>query len=184
MPRVIFVLAGLGLVAGAMAMEGHILGFINAPSLLIVIGGGALFSMGQHGASAVFQALGAGQAPDSVGGLKQQVCVLRSLRDALCGSAAVGFLVGLVHMLHNLSDPSAIGPAVAVALLTTLYAVLLSELVVAPRIHATVARCHALAGPDGDESDQGVGGARAVTTLAVVLVSQLGLFGAILASIG
>ena len=56
MPRVIFVLAGLGLVAGAMAMEGHILGFINAPSLLIVIGGGALFSMGQHGARAVFHA--------------------------------------------------------------------------------------------------------------------------------
>lgn len=37
----------------------------------------------------------------------------------------VGTLVGLVAMLANLSDPSAVGPAMAVALLTTLYGSLL-----------------------------------------------------------
>lgn len=33
----------------------------------------------------------------------------------------IGTLIGLVQMLQNMSDPSAIGPAMAVALLTTLY---------------------------------------------------------------
>ncbi len=33
----------------------------------------------------------------------------------------IGTLIGLVQMLQNMSDPSSIGPAMAVALLTTLY---------------------------------------------------------------
>ena len=33
----------------------------------------------------------------------------------------IGTLVGLVNMLYNMDDPSSIGPAMAVALLTTLY---------------------------------------------------------------
>ena len=33
----------------------------------------------------------------------------------------IGTLIGLVNMLAKLDDPSAIGPAMAVALLTTLY---------------------------------------------------------------
>jgi len=41
----------------------------------------------------------------------------------------VGTLVGLVAMLANLSDPSAVGPAMAVALLTTLYGALIGNLV-------------------------------------------------------
>ncbi|EJF07629.1 Flagellar motor component A MotA [Thiovulum sp. ES] len=41
---------------------------------------------------------------------------------ALAGAMGmVGTLIGLVAMLLNMSDPSAIGPAMAVALLTTLY---------------------------------------------------------------
>ena len=41
----------------------------------------------------------------------------------------IGTLVGLVAMLANLSDPSAVGPAMAVALLTTLYGALIGNLV-------------------------------------------------------
>ena len=39
-----------------------------------------------------------------------------------------GTLVGLVAMLANLSDPAAVGPAMAVALLTTLYGALIGTL--------------------------------------------------------
>jgi len=39
----------------------------------------------------------------------------------------IGTLVGLVQMLSNLSDPSSIGPAMAVALLTTFYGALLAN---------------------------------------------------------
>ncbi len=38
----------------------------------------------------------------------------------------VGTLIGLVQMLQTMSDPSSIGPAMAVALLTTLYGALLA----------------------------------------------------------
>ncbi|MBT3348683.1 MAG: flagellar motor protein PomA [Thiotrichales bacterium] len=44
----------------------------------------------------------------------------------------VGTLIGLVQMLANMSDPAAIGPAMAVALLTTLYGALIANLLAIP----------------------------------------------------
>ena len=44
----------------------------------------------------------------------------------------IGTLIGLVQMLQNLSDPSAIGPAMAVALLTTLYGAVIANVVALP----------------------------------------------------
>lgn len=44
----------------------------------------------------------------------------------------IGTLVGLVNMLNNMSDASAIGPAMAVALITTLYGSLLANWICAP----------------------------------------------------
>ena len=39
----------------------------------------------------------------------------------------IGTLIGLVQMLQNMEDPSAIGPAMAVALLTTLYGAVIAN---------------------------------------------------------
>ena len=39
----------------------------------------------------------------------------------------IGTLIGLVQMLSNMSDPAAIGPAMAVALLTTLYGAVIAN---------------------------------------------------------
>ncbi len=44
----------------------------------------------------------------------------------------IGTLIGLVIMLKNMNDPSSIGPAMAVALLTTLYGAVLANLVALP----------------------------------------------------
>jgi chemotaxis protein MotA len=44
----------------------------------------------------------------------------------------IGTLVGLVQMLQNMSDPSAIGPAMAVALLTTFYGACLANMFALP----------------------------------------------------
>ena len=44
----------------------------------------------------------------------------------------IGTLIGLVLMLGNMSDPKAIGPAMAVALLTTLYGAFFANVVFAP----------------------------------------------------
>ncbi len=44
----------------------------------------------------------------------------------------IGTLIGLVAMLLNMADPSAIGPSMAVALLTTMYGAMIGNIVGAP----------------------------------------------------
>ena len=44
----------------------------------------------------------------------------------------IGTLVGLVAMLANMDDPKAIGPAMAIALLTTLYGALIANCIAGP----------------------------------------------------
>jgi len=44
----------------------------------------------------------------------------------------IGTLIGLVIMLGNMSDPNAIGPGMAVALLTTLYGAIVSNMICSP----------------------------------------------------
>jgi len=59
--------------------------------------------------------------------------VMISMFGNIGGSAGAmgmaGTLIGLVAMLANLADPAAVGPAMAVALLTTLYGALIGTLV-------------------------------------------------------
>jgi chemotaxis protein MotA len=44
----------------------------------------------------------------------------------------IGTLIGLVQMLQNMSDPSSIGPAMAVALLTTFYGAVIANIIANP----------------------------------------------------
>ena len=47
----------------------------------------------------------------------------------------VGTLIGLVLMLGNMSDPKAIGPAMAVALLTTMYGAIIANVLFLPLLN-------------------------------------------------
>jgi chemotaxis protein MotA len=58
--------------------------------------------------------------------------VFRAIGDSAPAFGMFGTLVGLIQMLSNMTDPSTIGPAMAVAMLTTLYGVLLSQLLAYP----------------------------------------------------
>lgn len=58
--------------------------------------------------------------------------VYTSIGEAAPAFGMFGTLVGLVQMLANLDDPSKIGPAMAVAMLTTLYGVLIANLIALP----------------------------------------------------
>ncbi len=44
----------------------------------------------------------------------------------------IGTLIGLVQMLANMDDPKSIGPAMAVALLTTLYGAIIANAIALP----------------------------------------------------
>ena len=58
--------------------------------------------------------------------------VWRALADAAPGMGMIGTVIGLVQMFANMDDPAKIGPGMALALLTTLYGLVLANLVAAP----------------------------------------------------
>lgn len=58
--------------------------------------------------------------------------VFEKMGDMAPAFGMIGTLIGLVQMLQKLSDPSSIGPAMAVALLTTFYGAVLANLVFLP----------------------------------------------------
>ena len=58
--------------------------------------------------------------------------VFTSWKDIAPAMGMIGTLVGLVGMLQNMSDPKAIGPAMAIALLTTLYGALIANVLAGP----------------------------------------------------
>lgn len=62
----------------------------------------------------------------------QGASVLRKMAEVAPAMGLIGTLIGLVQMLGNLEDPSKIGPAMAVALLTTLYGAMLAYMLFSP----------------------------------------------------
>jgi chemotaxis protein MotA len=58
--------------------------------------------------------------------------IYQGIGDAAPAFGMIGTLVGLVQMLSNMSDASAIGPSMAVALLTTLYGALIANMFAIP----------------------------------------------------
>ncbi|MCD6534071.1 MAG: MotA/TolQ/ExbB proton channel family protein [Deltaproteobacteria bacterium] len=83
-----------------------------------------------------------------IGFMKQRHLSGQSVFKFLGGMAPaygmIGTLIGLVQMLQSLDDPSSIGPAMAVALLTTFYGALLANIIALPIAEK-------LGGKSGDE---------------------------------
>ena len=52
--------------------------------------------------------------------------------DVAPAMGMIGTLIGLVQMLSAMDDPKSIGPAMAIALLTTLYGAMLANMVALP----------------------------------------------------
>lgn len=63
---------------------------------------------------------------------KRSVSVVQTLGNYSPALGLIGTLVGLVTMMQSLNDPNTVGPAMAVALLTTLYGALLANLLFLP----------------------------------------------------
>ena len=58
--------------------------------------------------------------------------VFRGVAETAPGLGMLGTLVGLVQMLNNMEDPNSVGPAMAVALLTTFYGAFTAQVVAIP----------------------------------------------------
>ena len=188
---------GFGLIVGAIVMGGSIGGFVDLPSVLIVIGGTiavtfimfampvalgsvkvamkALFTKGnaipklielmvqlaekarkeslvalekvqvddpfvkkgvQLVADGTSQDLVRAVLETEVAGMRRRHIQGQGMFKAMGTMAPafgmIGTLIGLVKMLQNLSDPGSIGPAMAVALLTTFYGAVLANVFFLP----------------------------------------------------
>ncbi|PAV27318.1 chemotaxis protein MotA [Tamilnaduibacter salinus] len=58
--------------------------------------------------------------------------VFHAMGDVAPAMGMIGTIIGLVQMLSNMEDPKSIGPAMAVALLTTLYGAMIANMVAIP----------------------------------------------------
>ena len=63
---------------------------------------------------------------------KRSASITRRASEVAPAMGLIGTLVGLVQMLADLENPEAIGPAMAVALLTTFYGAILGTIIMAP----------------------------------------------------
>jgi len=63
---------------------------------------------------------------------EQGIGIFKALGDVAPAMGMIGTLIGLVAMLSNMDDPKSIGPAMAVALLTTLYGAIFANMVTLP----------------------------------------------------
>ena len=190
-------IGALALIAVSMVMSGQLGMFVNAPSLVIVVGGTlfavmAKYGLGQFlGAAKIagksfkykvddpldlitevvgladearkggllslegkevgndflkrgIQLLVDGHDPDVVKAVlskdklkaqeRHQIGskIFGDLAETAPAMGMIGTLIGLVAMLANMDDPKAIGPAMAVALLTTLYGAVIANAICAP----------------------------------------------------
>ncbi|QYJ81443.1 MULTISPECIES: flagellar motor protein PomA [Shewanella] len=63
---------------------------------------------------------------------KTGISIFKALGDVAPAMGMIGTLIGLVAMLSNMDDPKSIGPAMAVALLTTLYGAVIANMIALP----------------------------------------------------
>ena len=116
----------------AIGLGGAPLIFINLPACLLVGGGLFGFMLLTRPLDQAMDALRVlfTLAPSAHPSLIAGWFALAS--RAVLGLGLMGFLIGLINMLANLDHPSSIGPAMAGSLLSVLYAVGLSELLLQP----------------------------------------------------
>ncbi|MRJ03142.1 MAG: motility protein A [Epsilonproteobacteria bacterium] len=64
--------------------------------------------------------------------LSTEIAVWDALGELFPALGMIGTLIGLIQMLQNLSDPAALGPGMAVAMITTLYGAILANILCIP----------------------------------------------------
>ncbi len=135
---IVGLLVALGLLWGFASLAGPPWLFVDPPSIIFVVGwaaataimvhGWANFITGMRGIGALFVDDGPDTLPASA------VPVVGSFRRGLYAGGAIGVVMGVVQILANLSDPSAIGPGLSVALFSLFTALVLAELICRPAL--------------------------------------------------
>lgn len=103
----------------------------DIPSLIIVLGGTiGMLLLGGSALGPMLRTIGSGPATEAEA--RAAAKGWRMARIYALASGLIGDIIGWVIMLKNLDDPAAIGPGMAIALLTTLYGITLAFVVCLP----------------------------------------------------
>jgi flagellar motor component MotA len=107
---------------------------LDVPSFLVVILPSGLLLMVTFDAASVCKAFGAAikNAVLDEEALRMSTLILSESARLVHATGIVGTFLGFVLMLSAMSDPSAVGPAFAVALLPVVYALVLAAFVITP----------------------------------------------------
>lgn len=128
-------LAGKARKGGLIALEGvKIENELYAKGIRLCVDGHSL---------EVVQATVAKEIALSIQRLEEGDKILRGIGDTAPAFGMIGTLVGLVQMLSNMEDPSTIGPAMAVAMLTTFYGAVIANLLALPMADKVVSKSEA-----------------------------------------
>ena len=129
---------GLMIVCGIL-MGSPLVIFFDLTSVLIVLAGTAGMIMAVHGFGGLTDYLLGGwfhllfsKEPVKAERCRDVISVAQTGGRGAILMATAASMIGLTQMLTNLADPTAIGPAFAVCLLTSFYAVVLNLLVFVP----------------------------------------------------
>ena len=129
--RVIGSVGAIGLIVATIFLGGAPGIFFDVPSALLVGGLTCAMLIGLYGlevshfASDAFRAFFLQKVPPN----PRYAAIARSGSRFALSAGAIGSLIGMIQMLTTLDDPSKIGGGMAIALLTALYGILLSEIV-------------------------------------------------------
>lgn len=130
--RMLGFLLSLCVLVLAMAFGSSVMLFFNLPSAIIVLCIGLGTVAFGHGVSSIGLLMHAAFGEVASDRTAEAAAVASTASQSFVQAGWIGFLIGAVQMLANLDDPAAIGPAVAVALLTVFYGYTLSTLLWLP----------------------------------------------------
>ena len=152
----------VALVGGAAALGGDLAPFVNAPGLLLVLGGTAallLASFGHDGCLAALRLRGDAMA------------FFRLAAAYALLTGYLGTVIGLIGVLSNMDDPSLLGRACALTLLTQLYGALLAAGCIVMAVIQSTGDLHAKGPGEATRFVLPIAGAAAAAGIgAVVLV--------------
>jgi flagellar motor component MotA len=190
MKRIWSRLIGVGLVAGfvswAALSKGTVEMFLDPAGLAIVFGavlGGLWISFDPR---LLFDAFAKSFQSEKVTDPQKvtlYAAVFSRAHQLAWGAGLLGTLIGMVLMLANMADPAAVGPGMAVSLLTLLYGAFLAEFIFGPlksgMIEQSIA---AAAASDAIKDDDGkrtpayaIAGASACITAFFIILASIGM---------
>ena len=134
MRHLFWYLTGFGILLAGVLWGSEFRLFIDMPSLVIVLGGAIVFTLTHHRPGAIVKAVKSALGKHTGSDLSNHYQVLQNLRRITMVCGVSGGIIGLATVIRYANPASAklMGPGMAVAILSMLYGLILSELLVGP----------------------------------------------------